>query len=353
MSAIDTSAAHYHHLDRLPSKSKLDDNDYIDRDDTPMTVGNLLRGESPGQSDGDLQFFVRMFSGKTLVLQANLTDTVEMLHKKIESITGIPVMEQRLIYTGKQLQWEKTVEDCSVQNDAGLQLVGRMRSTYHPRAWWVINYMVSSICKICRNEMPNSISGLVQGKLESYMTLPLDRQNNNLGLLLYKIDWKKFSNKKRKLINDEEGEEDETRRDEIISKCDYCKIFMDARAPQALVMLYMSSDKQNQECAYDCNRKFTSFLKGLEGDSIERTYCATIVLGFCRLLSTPSHPDDLLFLHCRSILGTMLEKIEVVSRPEEVHSSFSEGTTCISIQDVFPFFSKLALRLGTTALVWR
>ncbi|KAK9267267.1 hypothetical protein L1049_009689 [Liquidambar formosana] len=87
----------------------------------------FARGQS-SRSVSRLQFFVRMISeGNTLVVQANSEDTVRSLHERIQVITGIPVIEQRLIYRGKQLQWEQSLADCSIQNDAGLQLVAGCR----------------------------------------------------------------------------------------------------------------------------------------------------------------------------------------------------------------------------------
>ncbi|KAJ0082940.1 hypothetical protein Patl1_09695 [Pistacia atlantica] len=63
--------------------------------------------------------------GNTIVVQADSNDTVKSIHERIHVMTGIPVMEQRLIYRGKQLQWEQSLAECSIQNAAGLQLVGR------------------------------------------------------------------------------------------------------------------------------------------------------------------------------------------------------------------------------------
>ncbi|PIN07850.1 Ubiquitin-like protein [Handroanthus impetiginosus] len=101
-----------------------------------------------------LQFFVRILSEHTLVLHAHPDDTIKSVHEKIQSITGIPIMEQRLTYRGKQLQWEQTLAQCEVQNDAGLHLIGRMRSTEHPQAWQLINDIVSLIFHMLKKNPP-------------------------------------------------------------------------------------------------------------------------------------------------------------------------------------------------------
>ncbi|GAB4826497.1 hypothetical protein Ancab_033393 [Ancistrocladus abbreviatus] len=133
MSLVHTSIDQF--ADFLPpsNKRKLDDYSPVDEnDDISDFVASTIR-----------------MRGSTLVLRLNLNDTVEMVHEKIQSITGIPMVEQRLIYRGKQLQWEQTLADCSIQNDAGLQLVGRMRSTEHPHAWNALGSMVATVGDEC------------------------------------------------------------------------------------------------------------------------------------------------------------------------------------------------------------
>ncbi|KAK9706327.1 hypothetical protein RND81_07G116800 [Saponaria officinalis] len=276
----------------------------------------FLRGESSQSSGGGnsrLQFFVRMISGgKTLVLRGHLGDTVEVVHKKIEMMTGIPVKEQRLIYMGKQLQWEETLEACGVQNDAGLQLVGRMRSTDHPKAWRVISDMVNVICRVCKNESPTYNCRIVKAKLEQFMALPLDKESE-------------FANWQY--------------------KADYYKIFLDACAPQALVMMYRSPEKRNQDVADECIRCFVSFVKDLGGTGRESGYCASMVLEFCRLLKMSVPDDDVLYVHCRSALGMMLDKVQMVSRPKHDRSIANGEITFVAFQDLFPFLNEIGQRL--------
>ncbi|KNA08264.1 hypothetical protein SOVF_164200 [Spinacia oleracea] len=376
-----TPTNQHFHFDRLPSKRKLEDYDspfsrirknsnsnssckgksvIDDHELESSSIGDgdnhILQGESSTvkcdlMESPQLQFFVRLFSGgKTLVLRANLDDTVEMVHQKILKVTGIPVMEQGLIYQGKQLQWERTLKECGIQNDAGLQLVGRMRSTDHPRAWRVINDLVSLICRICRKELPFVDPCVVKIKLDQFMALPVDKGYNPASLL-YKYERKKANIKKKATLNiDDEEEEDGDDEDEdsgSINKRDYCRIFMDACAPQGLVMLYLSKEKRNQECAEDCIRSFVDFVKDLEGSGIERAYCATMVLELCELLKKMVTEDDLVYIHCRSTLGSMLGKVIVGSGHEGVHShgGFERKMYGIAIGDVFPFLKEVGERL--------
>ncbi|XP_031489970.1 E3 ubiquitin-protein ligase UPL5 isoform X2 [Nymphaea colorata] len=96
-----------------------------------------------------LHFFVRTFpDSRTLVLHANSGDTVRSLHEKIQRRMGIPVSEQRLIYSGKQLGMEHTLAECGIEKDSELHLVGRIRSTSNYRSWQLANEIVSSICRM-------------------------------------------------------------------------------------------------------------------------------------------------------------------------------------------------------------
>ncbi|KAJ4846203.1 hypothetical protein Tsubulata_051213 [Turnera subulata] len=49
----------------------------------------------------------KISDGWNLVIQANCDDTVMSLHERIGMMKGIPVVEQRLIFRRKQLEWEE------------------------------------------------------------------------------------------------------------------------------------------------------------------------------------------------------------------------------------------------------
>ncbi|XP_074307436.1 E3 ubiquitin-protein ligase UPL5-like [Silene latifolia] len=259
----------------------------------------------------DLQFFVRMISGgKTLVLQANMGDTVEHLHYIIERITGIPAIQQYLTYRGKQLECSRTMEECGVQNDASLQLVGRMRSTDNPKAWRLITDMVNVIPRVCRNGSPPIDCSVVKLALDKFMTLAVDDKNPNDN------DW-----------ND---------------KADYYKIVMDAYAPQALVIMYRSAEEKTRKCADECIRCIMSL--GGNGKS-ETAWSAIILLEFCRLLKTSVPEDDVLYLHCLTALLTKLDGVDVGCRSTR---DSEENIPFIAVQDVFPFLEQVGQRLQTT-----
>ncbi|KAJ9558015.1 hypothetical protein OSB04_012629 [Centaurea solstitialis] len=73
-------------------------------------------------TDSCFHFFVRLIDSKTLVLRGNPQDEVFSIHENLQSITGIPVSEQRLVYGRTQLQCNRTLSECMITKDAELHL---------------------------------------------------------------------------------------------------------------------------------------------------------------------------------------------------------------------------------------
>ena len=79
------------------------------------------------RSAHSVQIFVKTLTGKTIALDAVLDDDVAAFHRLVEEREGVPVDQQRLIFSGKQLESGHTLRECGVAKEATLYLVLRLR----------------------------------------------------------------------------------------------------------------------------------------------------------------------------------------------------------------------------------
>jgi ubiquitin len=103
----------------------------IQKESTLHLVLRLRGGGTEGQTGGSFrQIILKTLSGKTITMDVCDTDTIQSLKEKISEKEGIPVDQQRLVFSGKQLEDNQTIKDYNISENgvpSTIHLVLRLR----------------------------------------------------------------------------------------------------------------------------------------------------------------------------------------------------------------------------------
>ena len=70
---------------------------------------------------------MKTLTGKSVVLEVKMTDTIESVKKQLETKEGLPAHEQTLIFCGKELENERMVNEYNLAKSGTIHVVPKLK----------------------------------------------------------------------------------------------------------------------------------------------------------------------------------------------------------------------------------
>ena len=89
---------------------------------------NIKSGDEISLARSDfIHFFVKTIKGKSIIINIRMNATIFELKELLYDKEGIPPRDQILIFEGKQLRDDNTLQDYSIRNDSNIELNLQLR----------------------------------------------------------------------------------------------------------------------------------------------------------------------------------------------------------------------------------
>ena len=74
-----------------------------------------------------MQIYVRYLTGKTLICDAEISDTIRLIRIFIELHEGIPIDQMKLVFSKMKLEDNRTLADYNIQQKSTIYLIIKLR----------------------------------------------------------------------------------------------------------------------------------------------------------------------------------------------------------------------------------
>ena len=71
----------------------------------------------------NIELKIKLMEGADLMVNVKLSDSVHSLKEKIQAMSSIPIEQQRVIFRGRILENESTLEECNLEDQDTVFLV--------------------------------------------------------------------------------------------------------------------------------------------------------------------------------------------------------------------------------------
>lgn len=92
-----------------------------------FVIGAAIKNANVLEYEGIFRIYIKTLTGKTIHVFASPDDTTEYVKCKIQDKEGIPPDQQRLVFSGKQLENGQTMGDYKITCESSIHLVLKLR----------------------------------------------------------------------------------------------------------------------------------------------------------------------------------------------------------------------------------